>query len=54
VPPLGRSRGRTIATESRKAIPSDANLLAEDPVKDSHGNLFITRADAQIPCAAGR
>jgi hypothetical protein len=40
--------------ETLKAIQSDANLLAEDPVKDSNGNLFITRADAQIPCAAGR
>jgi hypothetical protein len=32
----------------------DANALAEDPVKDANGKLYISKADAQLGCGTAK
>lgn len=40
--------------ETLKALQVDASALAEDPVKDANGKLYISKADAQLPCSGGQ
>jgi hypothetical protein len=40
--------------ETLKALQVDSNALAQDPVKDANGKLYISKADAQLPCGGGQ
>jgi hypothetical protein len=43
----------TIA-ETLKALEVNASALAEDPVKDANGKLYISKADVQLSCGGGK
>ena len=41
-------------TETLKALQVNASALAEDPVKDANGKLYISKADVQLSCGGGK
>jgi Protein of unknown function (DUF3617) len=49
-----RKSGKASIADTLKALQVDASALADDPVKDANGKLYISKADAQLPCGGGQ
>jgi hypothetical protein len=48
-----RKGGKATIVDTLKALQVDASALAEDPVKDANGKLYISKADTVLACSAG-
>lgn len=51
---VARKGAKPSIAETLKALQLDASALADDPVKDANGKIYISKADVQIPCSAGK
>jgi hypothetical protein len=51
---VARKGAKPSIAETLKALQVDASALADDPVKDANGTLYISKADAQLPCGGGQ
>jgi hypothetical protein len=51
---VARKGAKPSIAETLKALQVDSNALADDPVKDANGKLYISKVDAQLPCAGGQ
>jgi hypothetical protein len=48
-----RKGGKATIVDTLKALQVDASALAEDPVKDANGKLYISKAETVLACSAG-
>jgi hypothetical protein len=49
---VARKGAKPTIAETLKALQVDSNALADDPVKDASGKLYITKADTIIACGS--
>jgi hypothetical protein len=51
---VARKGAKPTIAETLKALQVDANALADDPVKDASGKLYITKVDTIIACGSSK